>query len=60
MTPLLLIALVLAGTVLYYVLAVRRGQSRSWAAFWAILLGPLALPLLLLPVQEKPNGPVQS
>jgi hypothetical protein len=46
---LLLIIVVLGGAGLYYVLAVQRGVSRSWAAFWAILLGPFALLLLLLP-----------
>ena len=49
MNDALLVLLVLGPTTLYYVLARRRGESRFWATLFAVLLGPFALPLLLLP-----------
>ena len=56
----LLVLLFAFGTVLYYALAVRRGETRFTAAFWAILLGPFALPFLLLPPRRPRSGHPQS
>ena len=49
----LVISLLAAGGLLYYVLAVRRGEPRGSSAFFAVLLGPFALPLLLLSNPES-------
>ena len=49
---LLMVAVVLLavlGTVVFYVIAVRRGKSRVQSALYALLLGPFALPLLCIP-----------
>ena len=44
--PAFLFLFLIAGGLLFYVLAVRRGESRFWSAVFALLLGPFALPLL--------------
>ena len=44
--PVLLFLIVGGGALLYYGLAVHRGESHFRAALFAILLGPFALPLL--------------